>query len=192
MKSEHFSNGCFCTGTWVKWVCIWFLWEPFLSSLKPWDPLALKARYWGAYLLGAGLNSWDAHCCDHTPCSSGEALGFEFLPNHGLLCPGWGLWQAYDSPSLALMWFSSHLPDVQTLLNRFLDFFFLAEEIIPFVAVDWVCPLGGGEFMTFLQLLPDPDSFSKFWICCNSLSLKVKLLLRNLISLLCFLCKLPA
>ena len=90
----------------------------------------------GAYLLGAGLNGWDAHCCDHTPCSSGEALGFEFLPNCGLLCPGWGLWQAYDSPSPALMWFSSHLPDVQALLNQFLDFFFLPEEIIPFIAVD--------------------------------------------------------
>lgn len=54
------------------------------------------------------------------------------FPNCGLLCPGWGLWQAYDSPSPAQMWVSSHLPDVQALLNRFLDFFFFQRKLFHF------------------------------------------------------------
>lgn len=143
--------------------------SPFWVRLKHETHWLSKLDIWGAYLLGAGLNGWDAHCCDHTPCSSGEALGFEFLPNCGLLCPRWGLWQAYDSPSSALMWVSSHLPDVQTLLNRFLDFFFLPGEIFPFVAVDWVCPLeevSSWPSFSYLMTQPLSASFEYVIILC--------------------------
>lgn len=119
--------------------------SPFWVHLKHETHWLSKLDICGAYLLGAGLTGWDAHCCDHTPCSSGEALGFEFLPNCGLLCPGWGLWQAYDSPSPALMWVSSHLPDVQALLNRFLDFFFSSRGNYSICSCRLSVSIGGGE-----------------------------------------------
>ena len=159
IKSEYFTNGCFCTGTWVKWVCVWFLWEPFLSSLKTWDPLAFKARCLGGlslrcrpYRLGCPL------LCSH-PLLLRRSSWF-WVPSQ--LCPGWGLWQAYDSPSPALMWVSSHLPDVQALLNQFLDFFFSSRGNYSICSCRLSVSIGGGEFMTFLQLPHDPASFSKF------------------------------
>ena len=161
IKSEYFTNGCFCTGTWVKWVCVWFLWEPFLSSLKTWDPLAFKARCLGGlslrcrpYRLGCPL------LCSH-PLLLRRSSWF-WVPSQ--------LWVAVPRVEfMASLWLSLFCLDVvffsfawcAGIVEPIFRFFFLPGEIIPFVAVDCVS-IGGGEFMTFLQLPHDPASFSKF------------------------------
>ena len=77
----------------------------------------------------------------YTPFTAqGEALGFEFPVNRGLLCQGGIYEETLSQPFLPTsMWFPSCFSNVKGLLHQFLGFFF-PEEIVLSIFVDSVCP----------------------------------------------------
>ena len=121
--------------------CVWFLWEPFVSSLKTWDPLAFKARCLGD--LSLRCRSYRLGC----PLLWSYPL---LLRRSSLFWVTSQLWVAVSRVGfMASLWLSLSCLDVGFLsfawcagiVEPMFRFFFLPEEIIPFVAVHWVCPL---------------------------------------------------
>lgn len=86
IKLGHFSNDCFCTRPWGKWLCMRVLLEWFFSSLQPLGSYAHKLCWLSksdilrAGPLGAHLKSLGAWYEVWTLCSSGRSSRFVKFP----------------------------------------------------------------------------------------------------------------